>query len=386
MIHEASGSAIPVPDGAQSSASASNETDPSKTRFRIGLSGCGGGLESVSTSQLLDLAETVEALGFDAIWINEEHFQGSIIEVEGRRCHSPIALAAAILARTRRLRVGFSVLLLALHHPIRLAEEIATLDVLSNGRVDFGVSRGGNGRYLEVYGVPADKVNDLFRDNLALIVKAWSDEKIAIGENAFSVEPKPVQRPHPPIFMGTYTDETAAWAAREGHALICHGITSMANQRRLMKAYAEAGGDPAGAPFGRFVYVSETDESAREELWPTIEKLTARLRGFGLFNRKGVVAEADLEPENFYRDMVIVGSPQTCARAMLALHDELGITYLNALSAFFGFLPLPLLEKSLTLLARDARPLVEAGLQSRSGAKATTSLASSAASLSMGAP
>ena len=95
------------------------------------------------------------------------------------------------------------------------------------------------------------------------------------------------------------------------------------------------------APFGRFVYVSETDESAREELWPTIERLTARLRGFGLFNRKGVVAEADLEPENFYRDMVIVGSPQTCARAFLALHDELGVTYVNALSAFFGFLPLP---------------------------------------------
>ena len=153
--------------------------------FRIGLSGCGGGLEFVSTSHLLDLAEKVEALGFDAIWVNEEHFQGSIIEVEGRRCHSPIALAAAILARTKRLRVGFSVLLLALHHPIRLAEEIATLDVLSDGRVDFGISRGGNGRYLDAYGVPAENVNALFHDNLALIRKAWSDEKIAFGENAF---------------------------------------------------------------------------------------------------------------------------------------------------------------------------------------------------------
>lgn len=354
--------------------------------FRIGLSGCGGGLESVSTSQLLDLAEKVEALGFDAIWVNEEHFQGSIIEVEGRRCHSPIALAAAILARTKRLRVGFSVLLLALHHPIRLAEEIATLDVLSDGRVDFGISRGGNGRYLEAYGVPAENVNALFHDNLALIRRAWSDEKIAFGESLQAIEPKPVQRPHPPIFMGTYTDETAAWAAREGHSLILHGITSMANQRRLLKAYVEAGGDPSHAPFGRFVYVSETDESAREELWPTIERLTARLRSFGLFNRKGVVVEADLEPENFYRDMVIVGSPQTCARAFLALHDELGVTYVNALSAFFGFLPLPLLEKSLALLAREARPLVEAALQERSGTKATTPFASSSESLNSGAP
>ena len=367
-------------------ASSSLEYPRPSDRFRIGLSGCGGGLEAVSTSQLLDLAGKVEALGFDAVWINEEHFQGSIIEVEGRRCHSPIALAAAILARTRRLRVGFSVLLLALHHPIRLAEEIATLDVLSDGRVDFGISRGGNGRYLDAYRVPAENVNTLFCDNLALIRRAWSNETIAFGENTLSVEPKPVQQPHPPIFMGTYTDETAAWAAREGHSLILHGITSMANQRRLLKSYVEAGGDPGCVPFGRFVYVSETDKRAREELWPTIEKLTTRLRGFGLFNRKGVIAEADLEPENFYRDMVIVGSPETCAQKILALNAELGVAYLNALSAFFGFLPLPLLEKSLALLARDVRPLVEAGLQKSSGTKATTPLASASSSRSSGAP
>lgn len=76
-----------------------------------------------------------------------------------------------------------------------------------------------------------------------------------------------------------------------------------------MRAYVDAGGDPAGVPFGRFVYVSETDASARKELWPTIEKLTTRLRGFGLFKREGVIDEERLEPENFYREMVIAGSP-----------------------------------------------------------------------------
>jgi alkanesulfonate monooxygenase SsuD/methylene tetrahydromethanopterin reductase-like flavin-dependent oxidoreductase (luciferase family) len=309
---------------------------------------------------LLDLAEEAEALGFEAIWLNEEHFQGSIVEVEGRRCHSPLILASAILARTRRLRVGFSVLLLALHHPVRLAEEIATLDVLSDGRIDFGISRGGNGRYLQVYGVEPDSVNDRFRETLDFVRRAWRDEKIEFGENAFSVEPKPVQKPHPPIFMGTYTDETAAWAAREGHALICHGITSMANQRRLMRAYTEAGGDPSRIPFGRFVFVGQTDADARAELWPTVLKLTTRLRGFGLFNRKGVLTERDLDPEVFYEEMVIAGSPETCARKILELHSELGVTYLNALSAFFGFLPIELLERSLRLLAREVKPRVEA--------------------------
>jgi len=333
--------------------------------FRIGLSGCAGGLEAISSSRLLDLAEKAEALGFDGLWLNEEHFQGSVVELEGRRCHSPLILASAILARTSRLRVGFSVLLLALHHPVRLAEEIATLDVISDGRVDFGISRGGNHRYLEVYGIDPDSVNERFQSTLQFLMKAWQDGKIPFGENAYSIEPKPVQKPHPPVFIGTYSDETAAWAAREGHTLICHGITNMANQRRMMRAFKEAGGDVGRVPFGRFVYVSETDASAREELWPTVLKLTGRLRGFGLFNRRGIVTEQDLDPEIFYREMVIAGSPESCVRRILELNAELGIMYLNALSAFFGFLPLELLDRSLTLLGREVRPRVEKALAAR---------------------
>jgi len=333
--------------------------------FRLGLSGCGGGLESISSSRLLDLAERTEALGFDALWLNEEHFQGSIVEVEGRRCHSPLILAAAILARTRRVRVGFSVLLLALHHPVRLAEEIASLDILSDGRVDFGISRGANGRYLEVYGVTAESVDGRFRSTLDFVREAWKEGKMPFGENAYSIEPKPVQRPHPPIFIGTHTSETAARAAREGHAIICHGITSMENQRRLVGAYRDAGGDVRRIPFGRFVYVSETDESARRELWPTVLKLTERLKGFGLFSRRGVLGESDLDPETFCREMVIAGSPESCARRVLDLHDELGVTYLNALSAFFGFLPLELLERSLALMGQELKPRVERALAAK---------------------
>ena len=97
-----------------------------------------------------------DSLGFEGLWLNEEHFQGSNLEIEGRRCLSPLVLAGAILARTRRLRVGFSVLLVPLYHPIRVAEEIATLDVLSRGRVDFGISRGANSRYLSAFGVSSE--------------------------------------------------------------------------------------------------------------------------------------------------------------------------------------------------------------------------------------
>lgn len=329
-------------------------------RFKLGLSGCGGGLESVSTSHLLSLAERAEELGYDALWINEEHFQGSIVAVEGRRCLSPLILASAILARTTRIRVGFSVLLLSLHQPIRLAEEIASLDVLSGGRVDFGVSRGANRRYSAAFNPSADESSAAFQDTLALIHRAWSDTPLAFGgQPPVSIEPKPVQRPGPPVFVGTYTEETVAWAAQAGHRLICHGITSPANQDRLMRAFALAGGDPATVPFGRFVYVGEDDDSARAEVWPTILRQTERLRTVALFNRSGVITERDLEPETFYRDMVIAGGPESCARQILDLRERYGVRYLNALTAFFGFLPLPLLERSIERLALRVRPLVE---------------------------
>jgi alkanesulfonate monooxygenase SsuD/methylene tetrahydromethanopterin reductase-like flavin-dependent oxidoreductase (luciferase family) len=133
----------------------------------------------------------------------------------------------------------------------------------------------------------------------------------------------------------------------------------------MLRAFTDAGGEAARVPFGRFVYVSESDASAREELWPTVVKLAGRLKGFGLFNRKGIVTEQDLDPETFYREMVIAGSPESCARRFVELHDELGITYINALSAFFGFLPFELLDRSLTLLGREVRPRVERMLAAR---------------------
>lgn len=115
--------------------------------MRFDLSGCGAGLDE-STTNLLELGPLGEELGYDGLSISEEHFrQGS------RTCLSPILLTTALAMRTRAIRIGFSVLVLPLFEPIRLAEEIATLDVLSGGRVDLGVSRGNTSRYFEAWGL-----------------------------------------------------------------------------------------------------------------------------------------------------------------------------------------------------------------------------------------
>ena len=113
--------------------------------MRFDLSGCGAGLDE-SAKGLVELGPFAERLGYDGLWINEEHFgQGSQV------CFSPILVATALAMRTSTIRIGFSVL--PLFEPIRLAEEIPTLDVLSEGRVDLGVSRGNTSRYFEAWGL-----------------------------------------------------------------------------------------------------------------------------------------------------------------------------------------------------------------------------------------
>lgn len=335
------------------------------TAFTLGLSGCGGGLESGHPGDLLSLAERAEALGFRSLWINEEHFQGGTGPREGRTCLSPVVLAAAIAARTRAIRIGFSVLVLPLHQPLRLAEEIATLDVLSGGRVDLGISRGANPKYAAAFGFAPLAIAERFDTCLDTMLRAWRDPDIALGDERYAVWPKPVQRPHPPIYMGTYTPGTAAWAARRGYRLICHGISSMATLRPVISAYAAAGGDLSTLPLGRFVYVGDSDKSAQRDIWPVVLDLTRRLRDNGLHRRPNIVTLAELEPATFLQRMVIAGSPDTCAARIAAIAKEFGIRHVNALSAFFGHLPQPRLLRSLELLATEVKPRLDALCRAR---------------------
>lgn len=134
----------------------------------------------------------------------------------------------------------------------------------------------------------------------------------------------------------------------------------MAALRPVIAAYAEAGGDLASLPLGRFVYVSDTDASARREIWPVILDLTRRLRDNGLHRRPNIITLEELEPEAFLDSMVICGGPESCAARIAAIADDFGIRRLNALSAFFGHLPGPLLTRSLSLLATEVGPRLQA--------------------------
>jgi len=226
--------------------------------MRFDLSGCGAGLDE-SATDLLELGPLAERLGYDGLWINEEHFGQ-----RSRVCLSPILLATALAMRTRTIRIGFSVLVLPLFEPIRLAEEIATLDVLSEGRVDLGVSRGNTSRYFEAWGLDYEDRSAAFDGVFDRLIRYWTEAKVEVGSRAESIEPKCVQQPYPPVFVATYREEAAAWVGQRGLILFQGSQQSVGSIRRCIRAFKDAGGDVAQVPIGRFVVVGESDRAARK--------------------------------------------------------------------------------------------------------------------------
>jgi len=318
--------------------------------MRFDSSGCGAGLDE-SARSLLELGPLAESLGYDGLWINEEHFgQGS------RVCLSPILLATALAMRTRKIRIGFSVLVLPLFEPIRLAEEIATLDVLSEGRVDFGVSRGNTSRYFEAWGLAYEDRSAAFDAGFERLIRYWTEPKVQVGSRTESIEPKCVQRPHPPIYVATYREESAAWIGRRGLVLFQGSQQSVDSIRRCIGAFKDAGGDVAQVPIGRFVVVGETDEAARQAAWPAAEKLTASYRRSGEQVRRRISTEEELETERWLHEVAIVGNPDTVAERITALHEELGFGNFMLVTGFLGNLPQEEVIRTLELFAREVRP------------------------------
>jgi len=360
--------------GSQTMPASLAQAPASAPPLRFDLSGCGAGLDE-SAKSIVELGALADRLGYDGLWINEEHFgQGS------RTCLSPILLATALAMRTHRIRIGFSVLVLPLFEPIRLAEEIATLDVLSEGRVDFGVSRGNTSRYFEAWGLDYEDRSAAFDAVFGKLLRYWTEPKVEVGSRTESIEPKCVQKPHPPIYVATYREESAAWVGEQGHVLFQGSQQSLDSIRRCIAAYRDAGGDTSRVPIGRFVVVGETDAAAWEAARPAGQRLTAGYRRGGEQVRRRISTEDELEPERWLREVAIVGSPDTVAERIAALYAEFGFGSFQLVTGFLGNLPQQEVLRTLELFAREVRPRVQqrlAPVQSGAGrhAQATSTTA-----------
>jgi len=191
--------------------------------------------------ETLEQATRAEALGFESVWPVEHHFNRSLSILP-----CPTLLLAAIASRTSTLRLGTAIIQLPLAHPMRIAEELAMLDVLSDGRVEAGVGRGGNPTHFAGYGVSMAESRDRMIEALAYLRRAWTEERFSFEGRFFqaddlSLAPRPIQQPHPPIRVAANSAETAAWAGREGYPIfLASNVNPLPRLRELVPQYRRA--------------------------------------------------------------------------------------------------------------------------------------------------
>jgi len=206
----------------------------------LGPSDYANGSDRLST--IVEQAAYGEALGFDSVWLAEHHFHSF-----GGSLSSPAVIGAAVAQRTRKIRIGTAVTLLPYHNPLRIAEDYATLDCLSRGRLDFGIGHGFVKWESLTFGVPLEELRERFQENLAIILKAWSEP--AFGHQgrfhryeSVTLLPRPVQQPYPTIWLGaTSTAESFDLAGRSGfHLMLIPFLHELGELRALVEIYLKA--------------------------------------------------------------------------------------------------------------------------------------------------
>ena len=177
---------------------------------------CRFAVRATANENILAQIELGDAIGFDTVWLGELHF--------GRRSSllaSPLMVLAAAAQRTKRIRLGTAVTLLPLHSPVKIAEEAATADILSGGRLELGVGRGTAPVHYIGYNVPQEESRERFEEALEVILKAWTEDRLTYNGKYFqaqdlAVVPKPLQKPYPPIRLAANSPDTFAIAGQLG--------------------------------------------------------------------------------------------------------------------------------------------------------------------------
>ncbi|HJU18600.1 MAG TPA: LLM class flavin-dependent oxidoreductase [Stellaceae bacterium] len=333
-----------------------------------------GKSQAEAFAESFEQVDAAERWGLDAMWLAEIH-----IAPERSVLAAPLSIASAIAARTRRIKIGTAVQVLPLCHPLRIAEEAATVDQISHGRLIFGVGRSGFPRTYEAYGVPYGESRERFAETLEIIKRAWTEPAFSFAGKYYNFEnvrltPKPYQEPYPEIRIAANSADTFPAIGKLGHgvfvAVRLGTLSELApNIRAYREAWKAAGHPGAGKVFLRApVYVADTAAAARSEPEESImyfyRYLGERLEDSA--TRAGVRAVEDraargrrlqtITYDEALRDKIIVGTPEAVTDRLLGLKEELGLDGILAEMNCGTKIPHQKVMKSLQLLCEKVMP------------------------------
>ncbi|MGH8063698.1 MAG: LLM class flavin-dependent oxidoreductase [Candidatus Entotheonellia bacterium] len=257
-------------------------------------------------------AQLAEQVGFDAILVGEHH------QHRDGFLPSPLIVSTAVAARTQKIRIGTGILLLPLYHPVHVAEDAATLDIISNGRLILGVGMGYQAGDFGAFGIPPSQRVSRMEEGIDIIRGCWTQDTFSYDGKRFrldnvAVYPKPVQQPHPPIWVGAMADESIRRAAQYGDAWLT-GITQpMPNIRRHTQAYKAYAGEcqrPARIILMRDAWVAETRQQAQDEYGPEVLTAYKYYWKSDSLSFQDNRSEAEFTIEQMAPDRIILGPPE----------------------------------------------------------------------------
>lgn len=307
--------------------------------------------------------------GFDTIWFAEDHFSPDHSVLA-----SPIMVASAAASQTKQVKIGLAVQVLPLAHPLRIAEEAATLDHISKGRLEFGVGRSGLTQYYDGYNVPYSESRGRFLESLDVILKAWEEPPLTHKGTYYSfqdvpVTPKPYQKPHPPIRVAVEAAETFSLIGSMGHPIFIHAngpnpIVQLAERLSLYRAaYVQAKhSDPASVALRIPTYVADTtDKALSEPKASTLQEIQYGINTMLATAASSETAErierlANLTYDDILRNRVMYGTPETVTDRIREYQNKLGISSVVVEMNFGGQIPFDRVVNSMQLFAKHVIP------------------------------
>lgn len=295
-------------------------------------------LNPPTAASIGDQAAFAEANGYQSFWLPENHFGDGALP-------DPLMLLASAATSTSSIQLATTSYLLTLRNPLQAAEQVAVLDQLSGGRVLLGVGRGYAPEMLRAFHVPVAEKRRIFAWTLDLMQKAWSGEAISLDgdpEHAVMVHPRPVQRPHPPIWVAAFGPKALAQAGRMGLPYLSSPMESLKtladNYAQHRQASVTEGVKPAGiVPLMRTVYVSR-DAAEVAQLRQRFEQESENSR---------------LQPGETLDDWTLIGDPAFVRDGIQRYQETLGMTHMVVTRLRLSGLPDAQLRNSVALLAES---------------------------------
>ncbi len=316
-------------------------------------------------------ARLSDELGVEVLWLAEHHFDGICAYVD------PVSFAAAIAATTKRIKIGFAVAQMSLHHPIRMAEQMALIDNISHGRLIVGLGRGTayNIYDYQGYGIDPNEAQERLLESEEIMIGAWNGENYVHDGKYWQVKlpllrPRPFTKPHPPLIRACSGEASMVQMAREGRPFMMNVQTNEVTRQRMdlyRQTQRDCGHDEATIARNvdqswvwRNIFVADTDAEAERISIPALEaqvEMRGRMRR-RIYAEQGV-SMVDMEsPKTAAREQpqhsLIHGSPDKVAEAIAAI-DDIGIGGV-IMSFRMGPMPIKVAENSLRLFMDQVAP------------------------------